>query len=148
MTSFEIARNLFLFGSLPFAVMGFAHAALSFLDDPDPKRFTPVNDEVRLGMRETQLKFANRVNMWRAWLGFNISHGFGLFLFGFVYLTITIFDFSFIVFCRPLIPLAIIGAAGYFLMALRYWYYAPAIGSAIGLGCFTLGYFFLRNFSA
>ncbi|MCG8607662.1 hypothetical protein MJD09_22090 [bacterium] len=144
MTSFEVARSLFLFGSLPFVIMGFAHAVLSFLDDPEPRRYVPASDEVLEGMRGTHLKIAVHVNMWRAWLGFNISHGLGLFLFGTVYLTITVFDFSFIVYCQPLIPIAIFGSAGYLLLALRYWFYAPAVGSGLGLVCFTAGYLFLH----
>jgi hypothetical protein len=146
MTSFEVARKLFLLGSLPFVFMGLAHAVLSFLDDPEPKRYIPASDEVLQGMKGTHLKIAKRVNMWRAWLGFNISHGFGLFLFGIAYLTISLIDFSFIVFCQPLIPIAIFGSAGYLLLAMRYWYYAPAVGSGLGLVCFTAGYLLLRNF--
>jgi len=140
MEKVELAKNLFLFGALLFVLMGFLHAVLSIADDFKPKKFTPVDDQVRHLMNETAIRLNSRTNMWLAWLGFNISHGLGAFFFGLVYMIIALHDFSFVVSFEPLMPLAILMSLSYFLLAIRYWFYAPAVGTGVGLVCFILTY--------
>jgi len=73
--------------------------------------------------------------MWRAWIGFNFSHSLGVLLVaalalwaGFRIKTLPV---------GIIMPaLTLIGCA-YEVLALLYWFRAPAIGVAIGTCCFA-----------
>ncbi|MDA8078603.1 MAG: hypothetical protein M0Z79_06650, partial [Nitrospiraceae bacterium] len=86
------------------------------------------------------VRFSRRMNMWRSWIGFNISHGLGVFSFGVTYVLIAIYGFSLLVAFKPLMLLGVIVSLSYFLLALRYWFYGPAIGTGIGFACFAVAF--------
>ena len=72
--------------------------------------------------------------MWRAWIGFNFSHSVGVLLFAALAIGAG---------ARIRTPpvgiiaaLTLIGGV-YLALALRYWFRVPAIGIAIGTGCFA-----------
>ena len=134
------ARGLIEFGGLLLALMGASHALLSLADAFKPRHFTPLNDDVRRRMNETSVRFSRRMNMWQSWLGFNMSHGLGVFSFGVIYSLIAIHEFSILVAFKPLMLFGILVSLVYFLIALRYWFYGPAIGAGIGFACFAVAY--------
>jgi hypothetical protein len=74
--------------------------------------------------------------MWRGWLGFNISHGLGAATFGFTMLILALHDYGLVQQISAIGPLTIAVSAVYFLLAVRFWFYAPAIGCGLGLACF------------
>lgn len=89
-------------------------------------------------MVRTTLKLTGRATVWKAWLGFNFSHALGLVFFGVVLLLIAVYDFELVLRLQPLLFLAIVVAAAYVLLAIRYWFAGPALGAAVGLICFLL----------
>jgi len=139
----EIAQYLFQIGTIPFIALGLLHTLYSLADVIKPRKLTPRNDQVRQMMTETGMKITNRTTLWLAWLGFNISHGIGVLFFGLIFLLIALYDFKLIQSIKFLIPLAILMSASYFVLAIRFWFYIPAIGTGIGLICFTLSYLML-----
>jgi hypothetical protein len=134
------ARALVEIGAFLLAVMGAFHAAMSLADDFKPRRFTPQNDDVRRRMNETSVRISRRSNMWKAWIGFNISHGLGAFAFGAIFFLIALHDFHLLTAFKPLMLLGVCVSLAYFLTALRYWFYVPAIGTGIGFACFAAAY--------
>jgi len=136
----ESARYFFQLGTLPFIMAGLLHALGSVGDVISPRFFTPVNDEVRQSMSQTGMRFTQRTSMWLAWLGFNISHGLGAFAFGLICLLISIHDFALVTTLKPLLPFTILMSLSYFLLAIRFWFYAPAIATGLGAVCFILAY--------
>ena len=76
--------------------------------------------------------------MWRAWLGFNISHGLGLFAFGLVCLLMGAYDFDLVVDIEPMRPLTIAVSAAYLALSLRFWFYVPTLTIGAGAGCFAI----------
>ncbi|MGH2740801.1 MAG: LIC_13387 family protein [Actinomycetota bacterium] len=135
----EGARALFIAGSLPFVLLGFGHASLAFLDVWRPRTFTPADDLVRRSMKKTGVAGYPRVNLWRAWLGFNISHGMGVLVFGLVFFLIALYDFDLISSVPGLGAIAVGVPAAYFVLSLRFWFWGPALGSGIGLVLLSLG---------
>ena len=75
--------------------------------------------------------------MWKAWLGFNVSHALGLVVFGLSSFLIAVYDFDLLLKLQPLLFLVITVAAIYLLLAIRFWFFGPVVGSAIGLALFV-----------
>jgi hypothetical protein len=76
--------------------------------------------------------------MWRLWLGFNASHGVGVFSFGLVCLLIAVHDYTLVERIDGLQPLTIAFSAVYCAIAFRYWFYVPAAVTVGALACFTV----------
>ena len=125
---------LLIVGSSIFVLLGAAHGVLTLKDLGNPRNFTPRDAKLRTAI----IAFHPKVNLWQAWLGFNLSHSLGLVMFGGAFLYVGIFHpllFSqspLLQGCSILIP------AAYLVMSLKFWFSKPAIGSGISMGCFIL----------
>jgi hypothetical protein len=93
-------------------------------------------------MQKSTLALTRQTTMWRAWLGFNISHGIGVLFFGLIYLTLALSDFTLMAKITVLPYLAFAVSVGYLVLSVKYWFHIPAIGSGVGAACF-LGSLFL-----
>jgi hypothetical protein len=76
--------------------------------------------------------------MWRLWLGFNASHGLGVFTFGLVCLLIALHDYTLVERIGGLQALTIAFPAVYCVIAVRYWFYAVGFVTFSILACFTV----------
>jgi len=126
-----------IIGGLIFVVMGVVHGLLAVIDVFRPTQFAPMDDSVRHAMRSTTVRFLRaRANMWDAWLGFNISHGLGMFTFGSaaVWLGLNVEHFPV---SSGALAIPVIIALTYFLLSIRFWFYAPAVASAIATALFA-----------
>jgi hypothetical protein len=131
----SVARNLAVAAGLIFLVMGVVHGAQSLRDVVRPTSFTPSDPTVREAMQGAQLAYDRRVNVWRAWLGFNLSHGLGLFVFGAVSLALAWSRFELFANSAAVQVAAILVAASYVAIGARFFFWLPAAGSASGLVC-------------
>src|SRR5262250_2533106 len=61
--------------------LGSVHLAYTFFT---PK-FNPTDGELETAMKRVAPRISNNMTMWKAWVGFHISHSLGLMLFGLVY---------------------------------------------------------------
>lgn len=131
-------KYFFIFGAAPFILLGSIHILYSLRDVWTPRKLTPYDDSVRVSMQTTTLALTRQTTMWRAWLGFNISHGIGVLFFGLVYLILALSDIELLsrVTVLPLLALAV--SASYFVLSIKYWFHIPAIGSGIGTVCFFI----------
>lgn len=137
------AKYLFILGTVPFILLGAMHILYSVRDAWSPKKLTPYDDSVRVAMQQSTLALTRQTTMWRAWLGFNISHGIGVLFFGLVYLTLAINDFALIskITLLPFFALAV--SAGYLVLSVKYWFHIPTVGSGIGVACFLVSLFLI-----
>jgi hypothetical protein len=78
--------------------------------------------------------------MWNSWLGFNLSHGLGVLLFGLggLYVSALHFDrvaaeMRAVLYAMPVIALL------YCLMSARYWFRVPTVGTAAGAVLLAVG---------
>lgn len=131
---------LVIIGGCSFALMGGGHALLSVIDVFRPTQFAPMDDSVRLAMKSTGVRFSGgRANMWEAWLGFNISHGLGMFLFGAAAAWLGL-NLEHVEVARAALAIPVVIGLIYFLLSVRFWFYAPAVGSAVATACFVLAW--------
>jgi hypothetical protein len=132
---------LFLAGAALFGLLGVAHGALTLRDLRAPRSFTPTDDDLRRAMAEAPLRLAPQTTIWNAWLGFNLSHSLGLLVFGTVFGTMAFGDFSMVAENLFLRFGAMLVGCIYLLLALRFWFWVPAVLSAVGTLCFVVSAF-------
>ena len=133
---------LLILGGTVFGVLGASHAMYTLLDLRNPQWLVPADPSVAHAMANSALNLSGgRTDMWRAWVGFNFSHSLGLLLVAGMALWA---GFRIKTLPFGIIPaLTLIGYA-YEVLDLLYWFRAPAIGVAIGTGCFAAAWALYR----
>lgn len=127
-----------MFAGFIFLSMGAMHGALTLRDLSTPTAFTPPDIALRRAMQASSIRLNRRINLWRAWLGFNLTHSLGLVLFGgaFVYVGI----YAPVAFASSLLlqAVAVAVSAIYLALCVAFFFATPTIGSSLGLACFVL----------
>jgi hypothetical protein len=77
--------------------------------------------------------------MWRAWVGFNLSHSLGALMFGFACIVAGVSLGSFALPKAALLVPVAIGTI-YLWLAIRYWFRVPAVVIAAATLCFAIGW--------
>lgn len=99
-------------------------------------RLGPRDPALLESMRNARLLITNETTVWKAWVGFNLSHSLCLLLFGAV--------FGYLALAHPLLLraswfLQIAGAAtlaAFVFLSHRYWFSVPLAGTSLALLCF------------
>ena len=129
----ELSRCLYLAGALPFLVLGILHALATPRVPADTKGLSPSDPHLAEAMTRSGLRLTRRTDMWRAWVGFNLSHSLGVVIFAaFVFMTgrsIPVFAHE----AHISIPFALVVAAGYLWLARKYWFRTPLIGCLLSV---------------
>src|SRR5215471_2781008 len=127
---------LLIFGGTVFGWLGALHAFYTLLDLHSPRRLLDGDPSVPHAMANSALRLSGgRTDVWRAWIGFNFSHSLGVLLVGGLALWAG-FRIKMLPVGIIMPALTLIGCA-YEVLALLYWFRVPAIGVAIGTGCFA-----------
>jgi hypothetical protein len=134
------AQAWFIAGTIPLVVGGALHVLLTLVDVVRPRYFAPKDGSLKPALEGTRIRFGGRAapSMWNAWLGFNISHGLGVFTFGLLCLLIALHDFRLVERIDAIRPLAIAISAAYLAVSLRFWFYGAVIITGTATVCFTL----------
>ena len=131
-------RLFVIAGAGIFTLLGAIHAIYTFQDLSRPRWFTPPDAELQRAMQQSAVALHPKINLWRAWLGFNFSHSLGLVVFGGAFLYVSVFHpalFS----QSPLVQgCSILVSAIYLILSLKFWFHKPAIYAGIAMGCFVL----------
>ena len=133
-----MVRLLLIIGASIFLLLGATHGVLTLRDLSNPRSFTPRDPELRAAMQESAIAFHPKVNLWQAWLGFNLTHSLGIILFGGAFLYIGIFH-SVLFSQSPFLQgCSILVSAAYLVISLKFFFSTPAIGLGIAMACFVL----------
>jgi hypothetical protein len=122
---------------------GLLHAALAISDAFTPRHFTPTDETVRAAMQSTGVVLVDRAHLpghkpslWDTWIGFNISHGLGVSGIG---LVVAIAALSGqLAALSWLLPLAVLWAAIWVIVAVRFWFLGPIIITVSALLCWGI----------
>jgi hypothetical protein len=128
----RLAQILFLLAAGIFCVLGGIHVALTIRDMRDPRSLTPADEATRQAMIRSRLRLAPVTTIWRAWVGFNLSHGLGLLVFGGLFGGLALHDFRLVAGSTVLKTAAVVVAGIYSLLAARFWFAVPAVATACG----------------
>jgi hypothetical protein len=132
---------LLVLGGIVFAVLGGLHAAYTFMDLHIPRRLVPADPSVAQAMANSSLRLSRgNTDMWHAWVGLNFTHSLGLLLFG----AVAIWAGTRInTLSAGIIPALTLVGCIYVAIVLRYFFRSPAIGVAVGTGCFATAWVLL-----
>jgi len=129
---------LLIFGALIFTALGSVHGYVTIKDLSNPQAFTPPDATLREAMQNSSIRFHPDINLWRAWLGFNLTHSLGLVVFGAFYIYLTTTHMAIYRESLFLQVVAILVSACYLIVSKFYFFSKPVLGSAVALACFTL----------
>jgi hypothetical protein len=134
------AQAWFIAGASVAILAGGLHALLTLVDVVRPTYFAPRDAALMSALEATRMRFGGRAapSMWNAWLGFNMSHGLGVFTFGLLCLLIATYDFHVVTRVDAIRPLTIAFTAVYFVISLRFWFWGPTLLTAAATTCFTV----------
>jgi hypothetical protein len=144
------AQAWFVAGTVPLIVAGGLHALGTLVDLVRPTFFIPVDRAAQPAMEGTTVRLrgmfprarardrAETPTVWNAWLGFNISHGLGVFGFGLLCLLIAVHDFALVERIDAILPLAVAFSAAFLAISIRFWFYGPVLITATSTACFAV----------
>src|SRR5450432_3964856 len=91
-------------------------------------KLLPRDRELKARMQQISPVITRQTTMWKAWVGFNASHSFGLILFGAVYGYLALAHGDFLFQSVFLLALGLILLLGYVLLAKLYFFRIPFRG--------------------
>lgn len=121
------------------AAILFALGALHLLFTLRGPAFEPRDPQVRQGMESTSPKLTRETTMWRAWIGFNVSHSLGALLFGALYAYLALAQPELLFHSLYLRAVALVLLATYALLGKRYWFSVPYKSVVLALLLFGVG---------
>jgi hypothetical protein len=130
-----VARILMVLSASMMFALGVAHLVYTFWG---PK-LTPRDPALQISMSQISPVISKQTTMWRAWVGFNVSHSMGAILFGLVFGFLALAHGQ-LLFRSPfllVVGLAMLGA--YAVLGKIYWFSAPFTGICISLACYVAG---------
>src|SRR5512147_2225143 len=105
-------------------LLGLIHLLYTF---HGPK-LLPRDRELQTRMQQVSPVITRETTMWKAWVGFNVSHSYGLILFGAVYGYLALAHSDFLFQSVFLLSLGLILLFGYVFVAQRYFFRVPLLG--------------------
>ena len=129
-----LANYLMLVSALIMATLGSAHWLLTYRG---PK-LLPRDRTLKEAMMQTSPVITTQTTMWRAWIGFNVSHSLGAILFGLVYGYLGWVHGELLFHSWFLLLVGLIMLLTYFVLAMLYWFITPILGIGLSLICFVL----------
>jgi hypothetical protein len=132
-----MTQVLMIVASAAYVLLGILHGVLTLMDLARPRYFTPPDAALRAAMQASGVRFHPEINLWRAWMGFNLTHSLGLALFGGVFLYAGIFEADSLAASRALRVVAFAVSALYFVISRSLFFSGPAAATGIATACFA-----------
>ena len=128
-----LSKILWLAGSAIFFILGAIHLYYTFFTT----KFDPRNRSVTGVMENTSPRLTHETTMWKAWTGFNASHGAGAMFIGLVNILLALKYFYVIEDSFLFSFLTIITSVFYLWLAKRYWFSIPFYSLLVATICFV-----------
>ncbi len=131
-SSMMMEQIVLIVGCLIFGLLGTAHLIYTFFTN----KFDAYDPAVTEAMKRTSPVLTRETSMWKAWVGFNVSHSLGPILFSSIYIPLTTSYFEVIEKSIWLSILPVLVGLTYLVLAKKYWFTTPFIGILISTICF------------
>ena len=136
----ELGRYLFLAAGVVFVLLAVTHVVLTPQRTDEHRGLAPAEQAVAESMARARVRLSDSMDMWRAWVGFNLSHSLGVGFLGLTILLIGRTSTSFAYNTALFLPLAIAASLAYLVIALVYWYRGPVIGDGAAVALLVSGW--------
>lgn len=123
-----------LISAIIVALLGAGHLVLTLWG---PK-LLPRDRDLRLAMERVHPVITTQTTIWRAWMGFNVSHSMGAIMFGFFYGYLAIAHPEVLFSSVPLQLFGLVTLVAYLVLARLYWFISPLLGIGVSLACYVL----------
>ncbi|PCE23182.1 hypothetical protein BWP39_26205 [Paraburkholderia acidicola] len=114
-------------------LLGVVHLAYTFLGN----KLTPRDPALQMSMDQISPVLTRQTTMWRAWVGFNVSHSMGLMLFGLVFGFLALAHGDLLFRSPFLLAVGLAMLVAFVVLAKAYWFSAPFTGVSIALACYV-----------
>jgi hypothetical protein len=116
-------------------LIGLIHLHYTLVAD----KFSPRDPDLKARLEVSSPVLTSRITMWKAWIGFNVSHAVGLLLFGSVYGYLALFRASVLIGSTYLLGVGGLVLVAYLVLCNVYWYSAPFRAIALALLLYVSG---------
>ena len=130
-----LARAMVSVSGAIMLTLGLIHIAYTFWT---PK-LTPRDPALQKSMSEISPILTRQTTMWKAWVGFNVSHSLGAILFGLIYGYLALAHPGLLFGSGFLIAVGFALLLSYSMLAKVYWFSAPFTGVTVALACYAVG---------
>ena len=121
------------------AVVILALGAIHLLYTFHGTKLWPRDGAVMQSMQQAPLVLTRQTTMWRAWVGFNVSHSLGAILFGLVYGYLALAAPKFLFGAPFLCAVGLVSLLSYAVLGARYWFSAPFRGIVLATVLYAAG---------
>jgi hypothetical protein len=115
--------------------LGAMHLAYTFRG----RMLMPRDPALQLSMSEVSPVLTRETTMWKAWIGFNASHGLGALLFGLIYGYLALAHSGFLFQSAFLLVVGFLMLGTYAWLARRYWFRIPFRAIVVASVCYAIG---------
>lgn len=129
-----IAPSLVAASAAIILLLGLLHLLYTF----HGPNLLPRDRELQTRMQQVSPVITRQTTMWKAWVGFNASHGSGLILFGAVYGYLALAHGDFLFQSAFLLSLGLILLFGYVFLTKRYFFRIPLRGVLLATSLYAL----------
>lgn len=129
------ATALFAASATIVLILGMAHLLLTFRGPA----FRPRDPDLKSRMEAVSPGITAQTTMWKAWIGFNASHGLGAILFGLVYGYLALAQTALLMGSTFLLTLGMGTLLALLVLARAYWFRTPLLGIALSAALFAAG---------
>lgn len=131
-----IARCLWELGSLIIFILGSIHVFYTFFTN----KFKSKNEALVSEMKRSNPILTKETTMWKAWIGFNGSHGSAAMFIGVINFYLASRHFQLLVSDNFLALFAIVTMVYYVWLAKTFWFRIPFLGVSLTLICYLVSY--------
>ena len=118
--------------------LGNVHLAYTFFTH----KFSPSQGQLETTMKQVAPRISGEMTMWKAWIGFNVSHSMGLMLFGLIYGYLTVYQWEVLRRSYFLSGLGLLVLVGYVVLARVFWFKDPLIGVSTATLLYVAGFIY------
>jgi hypothetical protein len=133
------AQLLFITGVLPLILLGGMHLAFTLRDHKAPRFIVPRSNSLIHLMQAEPLRLSAETDMWRAWIGFNISHSIAVMGLGVAYLYLAVVHFDLLRGDIIILWTAPALAWVFVILSKCFWFSKPFQGSLVAAVLLTAG---------
>ncbi len=131
----DTAAVLIACSALVLLVLGLAHLLLTFRGS----KLHPRDHALLISMQEKSPNITRQTTMWRAWIGFNASHSYGAILFGLTWPYLALLQPQLLFASWYLLSLGLVFLLAWLLLARRYWFVTPLLGTLLATALYATG---------